>query len=147
MTQREKKEALKHRLNLYRDLELERAQVRQELDRVEASMDGPGGSNMDGMPRGSGTGDPVLAIVSQHMELKDKYLQLLGELSRAQAEIEDLINVLPPRDRVLMRLRYIQGLQWEEVCLAVGYSWRQTHRTHSKALDTILKAQDRRKEN
>ena len=134
------KKELKPRLNLYRDLELERAQVRQELDRVEASMDGPGGSNMDGMPRGPGTGDPVLAIVSQHLALKEKYLQLLGELSRAQSEIEDLINVLPPRDRVLMRLRYIQGLQWEEVCLAVGYSWAQTHREHAKALDAILEA-------
>lgn len=140
------KKELKHRLNLYRDLELERVQIRQELDRVEASMDGPGGSNMDGMPRGSGAGDQVLAIVSQHIALKDKYLQLLGELSRAQAEIEDLINVLPPRYRVLMRLRYIQGLQWEEVCVAVGYGWSQTHHIHAKALDAILDSQKLKKE-
>lgn len=140
------KKELKHRLNLYRDLELERAQIRQELERVEAAMHGPGGSNMDGMPRGSGAGDPVLAIVSQHIALKDKYLQLLGELSRAQAEIEDLINVLPPRYRVLMRLRYIQGLQWEEVCVSVGYGWSQTHHIHAKALDTILEAQKLKKE-
>ena len=140
-------EPVKQRLQRYTELLEEIDNQSERLMRLESSMTAPRSLNMDGMPRGTGTGDPVLAIVSQHLALKEKYLQLLGELSRAQSEIEDLINVLPPRDRVLMRLRYIQGLQWEEVCLAVGYSWRQTHRTHSKALDAILKAQDRRKEN
>lgn len=138
MTKREKKQALKSRLNLYRDLEREKAQISQELARIEWDMRGVRAANMDGMPKGSSSGDPVLDIVSRHLALKDKYMRLLEELSDAQADIEDLITKLHPRMRVLMRLRYIQGLQWEEVCVAVGYSWAQTHREHAKALDAIL---------
>lgn len=131
---------MKSRLNLYRDLEREKAQISQELARIEWDMRGARAANMDGMPKGSSSGDPVLAIVSRHLDLKDKYMRLLEELSDAQADIEDLITKLHPRMRVLMRLRYIQGLQWEEVCVAVGYSWAQTHREHAKALDAILEA-------
>jgi RNA polymerase sigma factor (sigma-70 family) len=62
------------------------------------------------------------------------YRQKAAELSTALAEIEDAIEVLEPRERTLIRLHYAQGLTWEEVCVAMNYSWRQIHRIHAKAL-------------
>jgi hypothetical protein len=37
-----------------------------------------------------------------------------------------------------MRLRYLEGLGWEAVCVEIGYSWRQTHNIHARALAQLL---------
>lgn len=134
------KEHLKKRLHRYRDLEAERRQILKELERVEDLMDGPRGPNMDGMPRSPGVGDPVLGVVSQHIALQERYRLQLERLATEQAAIEDMIEGLEPTARQLMRYRYIEGLTWEEVCVAIGYSWSRTHELHSKALDTLVEA-------
>ena len=132
------KDELKKRLHAYRDLEAERLQIVQELERVGDRMTAPRGPNMDGMPRSPGAGDPVLGVVSQHMALEERYQRQLEKLAAAQSDIEDMIEGLDPVARKLMRHRYIEGKPWEAVCVAVGYSWRQTHNLHAAALDKIL---------
>lgn len=132
------KDELKMELHRYRDLEGERQQIAMELKRVETFMTSLRGPNMDGMPRSPGISDPVLGVVSQHLALQERYRLQLEKLAAAQTAIEDMIEGLEPMARKLMRHRYIEGLAWEEVCVAIGYSWRQTHNIHAKALDTLL---------
>ena len=132
------KDELKKLLHSYRDLKAEYDQIATELEKVEAAMDGLKGTNWDGMPRGSGKSDPILSVVSQHLALQQRYKFQLVKLAAAQALIEDMIESLEPSERKLMRCRYIDGLTWEEVCVAVGYSWRQTHNIHSRILDKLL---------
>ena len=132
------KDELKKQLHSYRDLKAEHQQIALELEKVEAFMDGLKGTNWDGMPRGSGKSDPILAVVAQHIHLQERYQAKLAELAAAQAAIEDMIEILEPMERKLFRHRYIEGLTWEEVCVAIGYSWRQTHNIHGAALDKIL---------
>lgn len=129
---------LKKLLHSYRDLLAEYKQISLELEKVETLMTAPKGSNMDGMPRGSGKGDPLLAVVAQHITLQEKYKLQLVKLAAAQALIEDMIESLEPMERRLMRCRYIDGMTWEEVCVAIGYSWRQTHNIHARILDTLV---------
>lgn len=135
------KDELKAQLHRYRDLEAERKQIALELKKVEDFMAGPRGANLDGMPKAPGIGDPVLGVVSLHLSLEERYRSQLEKLAAAQSHIEDMIESLEPITRKLMRHRYIEGLPWEEVCVAIGYSWRQTHNLHAKALDTILAAE------
>lgn len=139
------KETIKKRLNQYRDLSRERDQLARALEELEARMSGPGAANMDGMPHGSGTGDPVLGIVSQHIDLQDRYRAQLDKLDKAQKDIEDMIEGLDPLPRSILRSRYICGMSWEAVCVTYGYSWRQAHNIHSKALNDIL-AKEQEKE-
>lgn len=136
------KDELKKQLHKYRDLKAEHRQITMELERVEAFMTGPKGTNWDGMPRGSSGGDPILSVVAHHISLQERYKAKLAELAAAQAHIEDLIESLEPMERKLFRHRYIEGLTWEEVCVAIGYSWRQTHNIHGAALDKLLEATD-----
>ena len=132
------KDELKKQLHSYRDLKAEHQQIAQELEQLEAFMTGPKGTNWDGMPRGGSAGDPILSVVTQHIALQERYQAKLAELAAAQARIEDIIEGLEPMERKLFRHRYIEGLTWEEVCVAIGYSWRQTHNIHGRALDKIL---------
>lgn len=132
------KNDLKRKLHRYRDLEAERQQIALELKKMEEFLGVPKGTSWDGMPKAPGVGDPVFGVVSQHLALQERYQRQLERLASAQAEIEDLIEGLEPLERKLMRHRYIEGLGWEAVCVAMCYSWRQTHRIHSTILDKIL---------
>lgn len=132
------KDELKKQLHSYRDLKAEYDQIAQELEKVEAIMAGPRTANLDGMPRSPGAGDPILGVVSQHIALQERYRFQLVKLAAAQALIEDIIESLEPGERKLMRCRYIDGLTWEEVCVAIGYSWRQTHNIHARILDKLM---------
>lgn len=132
------KEELKNQLHSYRYLKAEYEQISNELKKLEIFMESPRGANVDGMPRSSGTSDPLLGVVSKHITLKERYQNLLGELAAAQISIEDMIESLEPMERQLMRYRYLDGLTWEEVCVKIGYSWRQTHRMHSIILGKLL---------
>jgi hypothetical protein len=40
----------------------------------------------------------------------------------------------------LIRLHYIEGRIWEEVCIEMAYSWMQVHRIHAKALEILKTA-------
>ena len=58
---------------------------------------------------------------------------------------EKAIEALEPTARMLLRFRYIDGLPWEEVCVRMNYSWRQTHRMHSKALEALKEGEEHEK--
>jgi hypothetical protein len=40
----------------------------------------------------------------------------------------------------IIRKKYIELKKWEEICVEIGYSWRQTHRLHSNALKNFIMA-------
>lgn len=54
--------------------------------------------------------------------------------------IEDTIRKLPEREKLLMRLRYINGHKWETICVKMNYEWRQIHTIHSNILKELKKA-------
>ena len=137
MTQKEQKDQLKKKLRLYRDIKAERDQITAQIE----ALAGPKAVNLDGMPKAPGTGDAMVSIVEKRDALRERYREKLAELTAAQTEIEDLIETLDPKARKLMRHRYIEGLSWEAVCVAMCYSWSQTHDIHSKALDKLVAAE------
>lgn len=129
---------VKRRLSEYRLLKAEHAQIVEELERLEAAMTAPRASRITGMPRGGGGGDQMGAKVEQHIALEEKYHALLEALAAAQLHVEGMIESLDPVERKLLRHRYVEGLSWEGVCVAMSYSWRQTHNIHARALDRLV---------
>lgn len=128
----------KEQLKEYRSIKLERDRLADMIKELEAVLYSPRSQRLDGMPRGgSSPGSMVEGAVIKHTELLDRYEQKVLELSKALVEIEEAIEVLEPRERTLIRLHYAEGLTWEEVCVAMNYSWRQVHRIHAKALETL----------
>lgn len=131
---REARQAIKRRLGEYQATRREAEQIMATLNTLTGE---PSGVQLDGMPRGSGVGDPVAAVVAQREALEARYWEKVHSLYAAQARVEDLIEALEPTERQVMRCRYLEGKTWEEVCVAVGYSWRQTHNIHARALDKL----------
>lgn len=137
------KQDLRLRLFRYRDLQAEAEQIHQALERVEARMGAPRASQIDGMPRSHGYGsDPAFEIIAQHIALENRYKAQLARLTAEMTWIEDTIEGLDPMERTLMRHRYLEGKTWEEVCVAIGYSWRQTHNIHARILNKLVNQYD-----
>ncbi len=128
----------KERLKSYRSLKLERDQLLIMIEELEAQMRSPKSQKLNGMPRGcSAPQNPVEDLVIKHTELIKRYQQKVAELTEDAVEIENAIEILNHRERTVIRLHYIQGMTWEEVCVEMAYSWRQVHRIHSQALETL----------
>lgn len=65
------------------------------------------------------------------------YREKLAELIQGQLQIERAIESLNPTERTLMRMRYIDGAEWLDICETIHYEWTQTHRIHARALAKI----------
>lgn len=73
-------------------------------------------------------------LVNERIEVEEMINRELCRCLKEIQYIEKLIEKLPEREKLLMRLRYIDNLKWEEICVKMNYSWRQIHNIHSKAL-------------
>lgn len=138
MTEKKLKDHIKRKLSRYNSLTFERRQLEEQLARLENTLTGPKLQELDGMPRGSGGGDAMANLVAELVSLQEKYKEKLTQITAAQSEVENLIESLEPTERRLMRHRYLEGKVWEEVCVEMSYSWRQTHNIHARALDKLV---------
>lgn len=124
----------KAQLRAYRDIKLERDRLEAMVAALEYGLTG---INMNGMPRSGKISDPTGQQAIDHTQVRDMYQQKAAELTKAIIEVENAIECLEPRERTLIRLYYIEGLTWEEVCVAMSYCWRQIHNIHKKALGQL----------
>lgn len=132
----------KNELKRHKDLKRERDHLIKLIGELEAVMYGPKATNYSGMPHGAGfdnNGGPTAELAMRHIELQNKYTEKVQQLNDSLLAIESAIEVLPPRERMLIRLYYIQGLTWEQVCIAMSYEWAQVHRIHALALQMLAR--------
>ena len=93
------------------------------------------------MPRGSNSENDRLGILLGEIEeLINIYNEKQIRLIKQQIKIEEAISILDdPIDRNIMRLRYLEGMKWEKICVEVNYRWAQVHRHHKSILEKICK--------
>ena len=135
--QHEARHRVKKRLSAYLDAQRERKQIEERLEALNARLVSLGSPRLDGMPRSGSGGDNKPDMLDAKDRLVERYMGICARLMETQLEIEDAINWLDSIERVVIRHRYIEGLTWEQVCVATGYAWRQTHRIHARALDKL----------
>lgn len=88
----------------------------------------------DGMPRASGGSD--LSDFAAELDREErKYMKARYLRVKLCREIMDKIERLPNEDeKDVLAFRYIKLMKWEDICVEMGFSWKQVHRIHSKAL-------------
>ena len=127
----------KERLRNYRALKREREQLAALLEELETTMYAPRSQCLSGMPSSesrSGS-DKMDSLIVRHAQLEERYRAKIAELTEELHAVEAAIEALRSSvERSLLRWRYIEGLNWEEVCEKMSYSWAQTHRVHAQAL-------------
>lgn len=127
----------KDELKQYQALQREKAQLEERLWELQAVITAPKTAKIDAEPRGGPSGAGLDAVVIRYMEIEARYQDKLAEIAAKLLAIEKAIDPLEPRDRTLLRYRYIDGLTWEEICVRMSYSWKQIHRIHGRALTKL----------
>lgn len=126
------KRTLKSYLSLCREIEI----LRQE--QAALLNGGLGAVSNDGLPHGSGVADPTADIAARAASIAAELSQKLNECIELRLRIEHAVNSLnEPRERELMRRRYIEGQRWEQVAYEMNYSIDHIWRLHGMVLGKL----------
>lgn len=137
MTEKEQNEKKKEYLNRYKNAVRKYESLVDQEYALRQEMEGAKPIEYSDMPKGNKQTD-----LSDYMVRLDKVLTKIqarkDEMQNIRLEIEEKIADLPDglQSKVLY-LRYISFKSWEDICIEIGYSWRQTHNIHSKALANL----------
>ena len=97
--------------------------IRYDKDRVITSL-----------PQAAGYEDKVAALV----DMEHKLLEDIQELTEMYNEGWKLIDSLEdPMDRLILVMRYINHMRWEEIALELNYSVDRIYYRHRHALKKI----------
>lgn len=125
----------KERLLRYRDLQRERRQIQERMKELQLEWEAPRIQHTTPvLARSSEAGRAMEQAVAQREQLETRYCQQCATIAAECNAIEAALSSLPVRERIVMRMRYIKGMRWEDICTAAHYSWRQVHRIHGAAL-------------
>lgn len=134
MTENEKK---KEFLLSYRYARRAVGRLEEQLRELRLNKMGPSAINTDGMPHGadiSDLSDYAAKLDEIEQEIVAARYDRICAFQRVQRQIELMDN---EQERELLTYRYLRGMKWEAVAVKMGYSWKQTHRIHSKALENF----------
>lgn len=140
MTKEELKEKLKGAMYAQHTLKSELDKL-QELRSIaqkvtSAYSQAPGGS--------SGNAQKLENSVAKIIEQENIIAECCNELCAQLAEVRALVALLPMGPmRLVMQRRYLNYQKWEQIMIALNYSWRGMHKLHSKALEMIIKAKSK----
>ena len=123
----------KEYLKQYKTATREARQIQNEIEELRTRF-GTQGIDYDGMPKGTEAGDlSDYAVVLDRLERRlqkqlVRRLKIREEITRRIEKQEFEI------DRVILRMRYLSLLEWEEIALEMDCSTRHVFRMHGTAL-------------
>lgn len=133
MTSQEKKEILlQYRVAEREEKRLE-AEIQRWRSRAEKMTAGYGGT-----PSGGGDGRSLENTMAHIDDLTRQLSDQRDRLVTLRRNIGTAIDSVPDaRLRELLRLRYIEGLTFEQIAVRMSYSYKQTCRLHGMALEKM----------
>ena len=137
MTKREQNEKKKEYLNRYRQAVRKYNSLQEQEKQLRSQMDGPKAIEYSDMPKAY-TQTDLSDYMVRLERILDRIANEKNEMQKIQLEIEEkIIDVMDGEQSRILYLRYIQFMKWEDICVEMGYSWRQIHNIHSKALNDL----------
>jgi DNA-directed RNA polymerase specialized sigma subunit len=68
--------------------------------------------------------------------LIDKLIKARYERIQVYTDIFNRIELMADEtEKELLKLRYLRGLQWDKICIELGFEWAQIHRIHKRSLE------------
>ena len=121
-----------------RELNDEIGQIRGDIDRLRSLV----AVKYDGMPRGSGVGDPTGEAAVHIMDIYEKRIGLLKEKMEAldgrRLMAERLLNVLDETERKVIVARYIKGIRWDHIPAQVYLCRRSCFNYRDRAMEKMM---------
>lgn len=122
----------------YREARKDVRRWEEELAELVGMQESAGAIRYSDMPKGGGGQVDLSDEMVEREKLWRKIQKARYKRIRVFAEIKNAIERLPTADeREVMSYRYLELMSWEDICVIVSLSWRQTHYIHSRALENI----------
>lgn len=137
---KERNEQIKAWMWRYREAKKDVRRWEEELSELIEMQESANAIQYSDMPKGGGG----QADLSDEMVEREKVWKKLQKARykriKVFTEIKNVIEQLPTADeREVMSYRYLRLMTWEDICVKVNLSWRQTHYIHSRALENMGK--------
>lgn len=82
---------------------------------------------------------PFIKTLEKIWELEDKVNAHIRKLVDLQSEIDEAINQLEePAERLLLKYRYLNAMEWDVISDMLIVSYRTVHRIHASALKNFI---------
>lgn len=128
------KEELKGYIETKREIKI----IEEKIEYLESKKTSIKSMIIDDMPKPEPEQDRLGELIGEIEELIELYNEKQIKLMKQQIEIEKCIDKLDSSlERNIMRLRYLESMKWEKICVEVNYSWENVHRIHRKILSKI----------
>lgn len=115
---------------------VQRCKTEYETEMLKIDAIGSTLSN-DGMPHGNGisrkTEDKAIRLAEKATKWKVAELDAIAK----RQQVFELIYDIPGIEGEILIERYVNLRKWEDICVIIHLSWRQTHRLHAKALAIV----------
>jgi len=125
------KEFLKEHIKKIKEME----ELQSEINSLYITLRSPVITGMPGAH--SAEPDKIGNVVAKIQEKEVRLIARLDALIEEEKGIEQDFEMLDPVERAVMRYRYIQGIEWEEICVKMRYSWQHIHRIHKNILEKL----------
>lgn len=133
----EQNEKKKEYLNSYKNLCRKLKSLEEQLESIREVNQAAKIQQLSDMPR-SGNQQDLSDYIVIIDNLEKEILAIRNKCIYKKCEIERCIANIPDGvESSILHKRYIEFRGWEQICVEVGYSWKQTHRLHSNALQNI----------
>lgn len=84
-------------------------------------------------------GDKISNIIAKIVDLEKQIKDEIDRFVDLKKEIHDAIEAVKnPKERLVLRCRYIEFLTWREIAERTNYSIKQVYRIHSQALKNVV---------
>ena len=130
------RERKKRYLRSYKESVQREKDIIQELEELRMDKMMPSVKMSDGMPKAAGVHRDLSDYIVRLDAMICRLVREKAEKLKRREEIEIKIDAMgDDQEQRVLRLRYIKGLDWEDVSEKMGYSWAHVHRIHNNALD------------
>lgn len=134
MSNQEKKEYLCK----YRNVCIRLVNLQEQLTSFYEVEQSAKAHQLSDMPRSQKRKKDLSDVMVRIEQLKDTMDDKIIESLKLRTDIETIIlNVKDDTERMLLRLRYIEFMKWEDICQKMMYSRQQVYRIHNKAIKNL----------
>lgn len=130
-------EEIKNWLKSYRYLIKEAERIEEELEYWHSRSEKIT-REMSAQPSAKGGQNQISSSVEKIIELEKELQQTYKVLLERKTEIEKAVDALQNETyRLILKLKYINGNNWESIAVKMNYNYRWTLYLHGRALQAL----------
>ena len=123
-------------LQQFRKLQIELESIEEQITRLDAKIK-KATASFGMSPRGGKSADKEDRIIKL-LDLKEDYETRGGKIIAEQIKIEkELDKLSDPVEKAVLRYRYIDNMDWEDIQIMIGYERTNTYRIHDRAIKNL----------